>query len=40
MRQTFELQDTDVPQGADAALMIAIAVCLDRIEHDQERSAR
>ena len=40
-RSWFQLRDTyaaDVPQGTDAALMIAIAVSLDRIEHDQERS--
>jgi uncharacterized protein YxjI len=39
-RSWFQLRDTyavDVSPGADAALMIAIAVCLDRIEHDQEQ---
>lgn len=39
-RSLLQLRDTyavDVSAGADAALMIAVAVCLDRIEHDQER---
>jgi uncharacterized protein YxjI len=39
-RSWFAMRDTyavDVPPGQDAALMIAIAVSLDRIEHDQER---
>lgn len=42
-RSWFQLRDTyavDVPTGGDAALMIAIAVSLDRIEHDQEQAAR
>jgi uncharacterized protein YxjI len=41
-RSWFQIRDTyavDVPDGADAALMIAIAVSLDRIEHDQEQQA-
>jgi uncharacterized protein YxjI len=39
-RSWFAMRDTyavDVPAGQDVALMIAIAVSLDRIEHDQER---
>ncbi len=37
-RAWFRLRDTygvDVAPGADDALMIAIAVCLDRIHHDE-----
>jgi uncharacterized protein YxjI len=38
-RSWFRARDTygvDVPDGQDDALMIAIAVCLDRIHHEEE----
>lgn len=37
-RSWFSLRDTygvDVARGADAALLLAVAVCLDRIQHDE-----
>jgi uncharacterized protein YxjI len=40
-RSWFQVRDTyavDVSAGQDDALMIAIAVCLDRIEEDQEQA--
>jgi uncharacterized protein YxjI len=38
-RAWFRLRDTygvDVPPGQDEVLMLAIAVCIDRIHHDEE----
>jgi len=38
-RKWFRIRDTygvDVPDGENAALIIAIAICLDRIHHDEE----
>jgi uncharacterized protein YxjI len=40
-RSWFRLRDTygvDVAPGQDDALMLAIAVCLDRIHHDEEEN--
>lgn len=43
-RAWFQMRDTygvDVAPGEDAALLLAVAVCLDRIHHDeQQRSHR
>jgi uncharacterized protein YxjI len=42
-RSWFRMRDTygiDVAPGQDDALMIAIAVCLDRIHHDEEAERR
>jgi uncharacterized protein YxjI len=39
-RAWFRLRDTygvDVAPGENEALMICIAICLDRIHHDEER---
>jgi uncharacterized protein YxjI len=42
-RQWFRIRDTygvEVPPGADDALIIAIAVCIDRIHEDEEHEHR
>jgi len=42
-RSWFRMRDTygvDVAPGQDDALMIAIAVCLDRIHHDEQEQRR
>jgi uncharacterized protein YxjI len=42
-RAWFRVRDTygvDVPSGGNDALIIAIAVCLDRIHHDEEERRR
>lgn len=42
-RSWFQVQDNyavDVSPGQDDALFIAIAVCLDRIEHEQQQGVR
>ena len=42
-RSWFRVRDTygvDVAPGQDDALMLAIAVCLDRIHHDEEERRR
>ena len=42
-RQWFRIRDTygvDVAPGADDALMLAIAVCIDRIHEDEEHDRR
>jgi uncharacterized protein YxjI len=42
-RSWFRLRDTygvDVAPGQDDALMLAIAVCLDRIHHDEEETRK
>jgi uncharacterized protein YxjI len=40
-RERWRMRDTywvDVPDGQDAALIIAIAICIDRIHADTERA--
>jgi uncharacterized protein YxjI len=40
-RERWRMRDTywvDVPHGQDAALIISIAICIDRIHEDAERS--
>jgi uncharacterized protein YxjI len=37
MRDTYGV---DVAPGQDDALMLAVAVCLDRIHHDEEERGR
>ena len=42
-RERWRMRDTywvDVPDGRDAALIIAIAICIDRIHADTERAHR
>jgi uncharacterized protein YxjI len=40
-RERWRMRDTywvDVPDGPDPALVIAMAICIDRIHHDSEQS--
>jgi uncharacterized protein YxjI len=40
-RERWRMRDTywvDVPQGVDAALIIAVAICIDRIHADAQRA--
>jgi uncharacterized protein YxjI len=42
-RERWRMRDTywaDVPDGQDAALIISIAICVDRIHEDAERERR
>ena len=42
-RSWFRIRDTygvDVAQGQDDALILAVAVCLDRIHHDEQEGRR